>query len=61
MNELNLLELEKIQGGDFWGGFCDGAAVAGGALSIAAYAGLVSVGPAGWAVLGGIGIACVIF
>jgi len=59
MKTLELTQLETIEGGDFWGGFCGATSIIGGAVGIAAYAEIIVLtGGAAAVGLGVIGIAC---
>lgn len=59
MKELNLQQLEEINGFGFWEGFCGSTSIIGGAAGIAAYAGLITItGGAAAVGLGIIGIGC---
>jgi hypothetical protein len=59
MRELTNLELEIIQGGDFWGSFCATSGIIAGGGGIFAGFGLIAVtGGTAAIVLGVVGLSC---
>ncbi len=61
MRNLELVEMEQIQGEGFFDGFCAGFAFGSTAVGVASWAGLVTIGSiplAGQIAIGGLAVAC---